>query len=110
MARIEDDVAIGSNVDLLSGRRQHGFAELDRPIQSQPKEFRQVRVGRNAWVGNSCVIMADVAEDAVVGAGSVVVKPVPAGAVAAGNPAAVKKWRYAGPRQDARDPERAAAV
>lgn len=93
MARIEDDVALGSNVDLLSGRRQHGLDDSHRPIQAQPRTFRQVRIGRNAWVGNSSVIMDDVGADSVVGAGSVVVKPVPAGAIAAGNPAVVKKWR-----------------
>src|SRR5262249_41194297 len=32
---IEDHVALGSNVDILSGRRQHHFGDLARPILEQ---------------------------------------------------------------------------
>ena len=48
-----------------------------------------VRIGRQAWIGpNACVINGvEVGEGAVVGLGAVVVKPVPAGATVAGNPA-----------------------
>jgi acetyltransferase-like isoleucine patch superfamily enzyme len=90
---IGDHVAIGSNVDVLSGRHQHDFDRRDVPIQEQGGTFAPVRVGRNSWVGNGAVVMADVGDECVIGAGSVVVKPVPAGAVAVGNPATVKKWR-----------------
>jgi virginiamycin A acetyltransferase len=90
---LEDHVTVGSNVDLLSGRRQHGFDDPGVPVQEQGGTFTAVRLGRNCWVGNSAVVMADVGAGAVVGAGSVVVRPVPAGAVAAGNPAAVKRVR-----------------
>ena len=90
---IEEDVTIGSNVDMLSGRHQHHFARLDQPIQQQGGSFAQLRIGRNSWIGNSSVVMADIGSDCVIGAGSVVVKEIPAGAIAAGNPAVVKKWR-----------------
>jgi acetyltransferase-like isoleucine patch superfamily enzyme len=95
MARIEPDVTIGSNVDLLSGRYQHHFDRVDVPVQKQGGRFVPVRIGRNAWIGNSAVIMAEVGTGCVIGAGSVVVRPIPAGAVAAGNPAVVKKRRPA---------------
>lgn len=91
MARIERDVTIGSNVDILSGRRQHYTNWVDLPVQQQGGEYVAVRIGSNSWVGNSSVVMADVASNSVVGAGSVVVHPVPAGSMAAGNPAVVKK-------------------
>jgi acetyltransferase-like isoleucine patch superfamily enzyme len=39
------------------------------------------------------VVMADVGHDCVIGAGSVIVRPIPAYAVAAGNPAVVKRMR-----------------
>jgi acetyltransferase-like isoleucine patch superfamily enzyme len=91
MARIERDVTIGSNVDILSGRRQHYTLWVDVPVQQQGGEYVPVRIGSNAWVGNSSVVMADVASNSVVGAGSVVVHPVPAGSMVAGNPAVVKK-------------------
>ncbi len=86
---VEEDVMIGSNVDVLSGRRQHGFARRHVPIQRQPGTFERVRIGRNSWIGNSSVIMADVGRHCVIGAGAVVVKPIPDGCVAVGNPATV---------------------
>jgi virginiamycin A acetyltransferase len=92
---LDEYVTIGSNVDLLSGRRQHNFDDLDTPIQNQGGSFQPVHIGRNGWIGNSAVIMADVGADCVIGAGSVVVKPIPAQSVAAGNPATVKKRRAA---------------
>jgi acetyltransferase-like isoleucine patch superfamily enzyme len=95
MCQIGDDATLGSNVDLLSGRRQHGFGDPRRPVQEQAGSFTPVRLGRNCWVGNSAVVMADVGDGAVVGAGSVVVTPAPAGAVVAGNPAVVKRMRAA---------------
>jgi acetyltransferase-like isoleucine patch superfamily enzyme len=95
MAVLEPDATVGSNVDILSGRHQHGTGRLDVPIQRQAGRFRRVTIGRNAWVGNSAVVMADVGPHCVVGAGSVVARPLPERAVAAGNPAVVKYTREA---------------
>ena len=94
-AILERDATVGSNVDILSGRRQHEFGRPQTPIQGQGGRFDRVRIGQNSWVGNSAVVMADVGPDCVVGAGSVVVKPIPARAVAVGNPATVTKTRAA---------------
>ena len=98
-AVLADHVTVGANVDVLSGRHQHHFGDLDTPIQQQGGSFRPVRIGRNSWVGNSAVVMADVGEDCVIGAGSVVVKPIPPRSVAAGNPATVKKQRQPGTKK-----------
>ena len=95
MCILEDHVTIGSNVDLLSGRRQHDFADVATPLQAQGGSFTQVHIGRNAWIGNSAVIMANVGDAAVIGAGAVVVHAIPARAVAVGNPATVKSVRAA---------------
>lgn len=102
---IANDVLIGSNVDILSGRHQHRADDPALPRRLQGGTFSKVRIGRNAWIGNSAVVMADVGDDCVIGAGSVVVKPIPAGSVAVGNPAVVKKSReqptqYASPDMD----------
>ena len=96
-AEIGDDVLIGSNVDILSGRHQHHDGEDGGPRWKQGGTFSKVRIGANAWIGNSAVIMADVGAGSIVGAGSVVVKPVPPQTVACGNPAVVKKSVGAGP-------------
>jgi virginiamycin A acetyltransferase len=93
MVAIADHATIGSNVDVLSGRRQHAFACLDAPIQDQGGQFETVHLGRNCWIGNSTVVMADVGDECVIGAGSVVVKPIPSRSVAVGNPASVKRCR-----------------
>ena len=94
MCSVGDNALIGSNVDILAGRYTHRFDDPSTPICDQAKEFRQVRIGRNAWIGNSAVVMDDVGDDTIIGAGSVVVKPIPAGAVAVGNPCVVKKTRF----------------
>jgi virginiamycin A acetyltransferase len=91
MCDIGDEVLIGSNVDILSGRRQHSSHDPNLPRNVQGGDFIKVRIGRNAWIGNSAVIMADVGNNSVIGAGSVVVKPIPSDSVAVGNPAIVKK-------------------
>jgi maltose O-acetyltransferase len=50
---------------------------------------RPVRIGRNAWIGGGAIILPGVTigDDAVVGAGSVVTRDVPAGTTVFGNPA-----------------------
>lgn len=50
---------------------------------------RPVRIGRNVWIGGGAIILPGVTigDDAVVGAGSVVTRDVPAGATVVGNPA-----------------------
>jgi acetyltransferase-like isoleucine patch superfamily enzyme len=54
-----------------------------------------VRIGEGAWIGSAAVVMADVGRHSVVGAGSVVTKPIPDGVVAAGVPARVIRQRSA---------------
>jgi maltose O-acetyltransferase len=50
---------------------------------------KPVAIGENVWVGGAAVILGGVSigDGAIVGAGSVVTKSVPAGVVVAGNPA-----------------------
>jgi len=50
---------------------------------------KSVTIGNNVWIGGHCTILPGVTigDNAVVGAGSVVTKDVPANSVVAGNPA-----------------------
>lgn len=91
MCEIGKHTLVGSNVDILSGRHQHAFADANLPLEQQGGAFTKLRIGANVWIGNSAVVMADIGDGSVVGAGSVVVKAIPARCVAAGNPAVVKK-------------------
>jgi virginiamycin A acetyltransferase len=91
MCDIGDDVLIASNVAILSGRRQHNFADPSVPYHAQGRTFSKIRIGNNAWIGNSAVVMADVGDNCIIGAGSVVVDSIPSGSMAAGNPASVKR-------------------
>jgi maltose O-acetyltransferase len=52
---------------------------------------RAIKIGSRAWLGGGVIVCPGVTigEEAVVGAGSVVVRDVPAGVVAAGNPCRV---------------------
>jgi virginiamycin A acetyltransferase len=86
---IEDDVLIGSHVSITNGNRQHGTERLDIPVREQPGEWPRVTIGRDTWIGDRAIVMADVGRHCVVGAGSVVTKPVPDLAIVIGSPARI---------------------
>jgi acetyltransferase-like isoleucine patch superfamily enzyme len=92
-ADIGRNCVIGSSVHILSGLRQHGFDNLDTPIKEQPGEFSKVCVGEDTWIGNCAIVGADVGRKCVIGVGSVVLKPIPDFAIAAGNPARLIRFR-----------------
>jgi acetyltransferase-like isoleucine patch superfamily enzyme len=52
-----------------------------------------ITVGQNTWIGDRAIIMADVGKHCVIGAGSLVSKPIPDYAVAVGVPAKVIRFR-----------------
>jgi acetyltransferase-like isoleucine patch superfamily enzyme len=79
-AEIENDVHVGESAIILSGRYTHD-------PQFQSVSYQRIRIGRFAWIGANAVVMADVGERAVVGAGAVVTRPVPAGVTVVGVPA-----------------------
>jgi len=94
---LEDDVLLGSHVSVTNGSAQHGTERLDVPVREQPGVWPHVTIGRDTWVGDRAVVMADVGRHCVVGAGSVVTKPVPDYAVVVGSPAKVVRYRTAAP-------------
>ncbi|HEX3702171.1 MAG TPA: acyltransferase [Vicinamibacterales bacterium] len=93
LVHIERDVLLGAGVHVTSGRHTHGADELDVPIRHQPTTRTLVRIGAGTWIGSGAIIMADVGQRCVIGAGSVVTKPVPDDVVAAGVPARVIRQR-----------------
>lgn len=93
LCRIEDDVMLGSNVDVISGKKQHNIDRLDIPMREQGGELEKIVIGEDSWLGNSSVVMANVGKKSIVAAGSVVVKDVPPYSIVGGNPAKVLKSR-----------------
>ena len=90
---LEDDVLLGSHVSITNGASQHGIERLDVPIREQPGMWPRVTIGRDSWIGDRAVVMADVGKHCVIGAGSVVTTPIPDYAIAVGVPARVVRSR-----------------
>jgi acetyltransferase-like isoleucine patch superfamily enzyme len=95
---LEDDVLLGSHVSISNGGAQHGIERLDIPIREQPGAWPRVTIGKDTWIGDRAVVMADVGRHCVIGAGSVVTKPIHDYAIADGVPA-----RVIGSRQPAEE-------
>lgn len=88
-----NNVMTGSHVVLTSGSRQHDFSDFSRPMRAQHGIKRQVVIGNDVWIGTQAVVMADISNGTVVGAGSIVTKTYPVNAVIAGNPARILRYR-----------------
>ena len=86
---IGDNTLLGSNVTILSGKRQHHFERLDIPIRHQGGTYTQVDIGDDVWIGNGAIIMEAVGRQAVVAAGAVVTAAVAERSIVGGNPARV---------------------
>jgi len=91
--RIGDHVILASRVSIISGRHQHGSELGQMPMQLQRGIRQLIEIGSNVWIGEGATVAAGVGDDCIIGAGAVVVQPVEAGCVAAGNPARVIRQR-----------------
>jgi acetyltransferase-like isoleucine patch superfamily enzyme len=87
----------GQTAILLDG--QHRFRDLTRPMLEQGYDFTPLVIEDDAVITSKCSIMASVGRRAVIGANSVVTKPIPPYSIAVGAPARVIE-RF-GPRDQA---------
>jgi maltose O-acetyltransferase len=79
-----DDVQLGPGVQLLTSDHPRDAAERASGLEwAYP-----ISIGARAWLGGGVIVLPGISigEDAVIGAGSVVSRPVAAGVVVAGNP------------------------
>jgi virginiamycin A acetyltransferase len=93
MCSIGQNTLLGSGVHIMSGSKQHDFKQITIPIKDQGGSFEKISIGKNSWIGNGALIMADIGDNCVVAAGSVVIKSMPKNSIVVGNPARVVKTR-----------------
>jgi acetyltransferase-like isoleucine patch superfamily enzyme len=69
---------------------QNHLDSFEKPVSES------TQIGADCWIGNNSVILSGVtmSPGAIVGAGSVVTKDVPAFAIVAGNPARIIRYRF----------------
>ncbi len=84
---IGDGSLIGHNTTIAT--LNHDF----NPAKRQNLTPRPVKIGKNVWIGSDCTILpgVEIGDGAIIGAGSVVTKSIPANTIAVGNPARVIK-------------------
>ena len=97
---IEEDARISFDCRISDSDghpRQADLRAKNAPLN--PRDIRPVRIGRNAWIGNSSHIMKGVTigEGAIVAANSVVLSDIPPYSLALGNPAEVYITNYGRP-------------
>ena len=88
-----DYVLVGEGSSLLSGARYHGFDRTDEPMAMQVGKKIRITIGDDCWIGVRSVVMADVGAGSIVGAASVVTRPVEPWSIVAGNPARLLRKR-----------------
>jgi acetyltransferase-like isoleucine patch superfamily enzyme len=91
---IEDEVFIGHNVSFINDRFPRATSK-DGTLQSEVDwVLEPTTVKQNASVGSGATTLCGliIGENAIVGAGSVVIRDVPPNAIVAGNPARFIKW------------------
>ena len=88
---IEDDVFVGHNVTFINDVFPRATDGEGRPQTEEDWECIPTLIKRGASIGSSATLLCGitVGEKAIVGAGSVVTKDVPANVIVAGNPAKI---------------------
>lgn len=88
---LEDDVFIGHGVMFTNDKYPRATTTEGRPQGSTDWTVEPTRVGKGASIGSNATILCGISigARAIVGAGAVVTKDVPAGAIVAGVPARI---------------------
>jgi maltose O-acetyltransferase len=86
---IGEDCQIGPLVQILTADHPRDAAQRREGLESG----KPIAVGANVWIGGGAILLPGIriGDDAIIGAGSVVTRDVPAGATVSGNPARAAK-------------------
>lgn len=87
--RIGNNALLGPAVQIYTATHPLDYIERNSGLENG----KPVTIGDNVWLGGACVIMPGITigNNAVIAAGAVVTKDVPANTVVGGNPAKVLK-------------------
>lgn len=92
---IGEYVMMAHDVQFIGGG--HKYDDLDLPMSKQKSVGRtKLSIGNDVWIGVRVTILGNtktIGNGVIIGAGSVVTKPVPDYAIVAGNPAKIIKYR-----------------
>lgn len=94
MCTIGKNVLMGPNCIIYT--QNHRFDECNIPIINQGyQDVKPVYIGDDVWIGSNVTILPGVriGNHCIIGTGAIVTKNIPDWAIAAGNPAEVKKFR-----------------
>lgn len=101
--RISGRTYIGDNVmmgpDCIMYSYSHAHSRTDIPMCEQGFELETpIHIGNDVWIGARVIILPGcmIGDHAIIGAGAVVTKDVPAYAIVGGNPAKIIRMRNEG--------------
>jgi acetyltransferase-like isoleucine patch superfamily enzyme len=80
-------VLVADGCRFLSGSKYHKFDRTDIPMALQGGSLHRVVLEDDCWIGANAVVMESVGAGSIVGAGSVVSRPVERNTIVAGVPA-----------------------
>jgi acetyltransferase-like isoleucine patch superfamily enzyme len=91
---IEDNVFVGHNVAFINDSYPRATTDEGGLQTEADWKVERTVVKKGASIGSGCTILANITigENALVGAGSVVTKDVPANSIVAGNPARILRY------------------
>jgi acetyltransferase-like isoleucine patch superfamily enzyme len=98
--QIEDNVFVGHSVTFINDSYPRATT-ADGGMQTEKDwKVEQTLVKKGASIGSGSTVLSNIVigENAIIGAGSVVTKDVPADAIVAGNPAKLLRYITAEPR------------
>lgn len=87
-----DNVMVGPKCIIWG--RDHGM-EIGIPMCEQPHKRKKITIGNDVWIGAAVTILkgVNIADGAVIGAGSLVTRNVAKNSIVVGNPAKLVKFR-----------------